>query len=120
MTITYEDGILIYNSSQGKRDNLIPITKDLFKLEKEHEEYGEMRIEFILDGSGNVKEFRFLDIIGVMDTRTRANDWDVWQYTITWDSMISSGQSVATGVYLYRFQAGDFVETTKMLLLKWP
>jgi hypothetical protein len=73
-TITYEDGILIYSSSKGKRDNLIPITENLFKLEKEHEEYGEMRIGFILDGSGNVREFHFLDIIGIMDTRTRTND----------------------------------------------
>jgi len=73
-TITYEDGILIYTSSKGNQDNLIPITENLFRLEKEHEEYGEMRIEFILDGSGAVTEFRFLDIIGIMDTRTRMSE----------------------------------------------
>jgi hypothetical protein len=73
-TITYEDGILIHSSSKGKRDNLIPITENLFKLEKEHEEYGEMRIEFVLDGSGSVREFHFLDIIGIMDTRKRTSD----------------------------------------------
>jgi hypothetical protein len=39
-------------------------------------------------------------------------------YTITWDGTIARGQSATTGVYLYRFQAGDHVETKKMLLVK--
>ena len=39
-------------------------------------------------------------------------------YTVTWDGKSNSGQSVSTGIYLYRFQAGDYVETKKMLLLK--
>ncbi len=39
-------------------------------------------------------------------------------YTITWDGTSLSGESVSTGVYFYRFQAGDYVETKKMLLLK--
>ena len=39
-------------------------------------------------------------------------------YTITWDGTTTSGQPAATGVYLYHYQAGDHVETKKMLLLK--
>ncbi len=39
-------------------------------------------------------------------------------YAVTWDGTTASGTTVATGVYLYRFQAGDHVETKKMLLLK--
>lgn len=39
-------------------------------------------------------------------------------YTISWDSRNGSGIPVATGVYLYRFQAGEHVETKKMILLK--
>ena len=69
--ISYENGNLVYINSIGEKDNLIPMTENLFRLEKEHEEYGEMRIKFILDESGNVTEFHFLDIIGFMDKRTR-------------------------------------------------
>ena len=39
-------------------------------------------------------------------------------YTVSWDGTNSSGSPVATGVYLYRFQAAEHVETKKMLLLK--
>ena len=39
-------------------------------------------------------------------------------YAITWDGTNTAGKSVSTGVYFYRFQVGDHVETKKMLLLK--
>ncbi|MBU0982400.1 MAG: T9SS type A sorting domain-containing protein [candidate division Zixibacteria bacterium] len=39
-------------------------------------------------------------------------------YTVTWNGTDEAGESVSTGVYLYRFKAGDHVETKKMLLLK--
>lgn len=39
-------------------------------------------------------------------------------YKISWDGNNSHGQKVSSGIYLYRFQANDHVETKKMLLLK--
>jgi hypothetical protein len=39
-------------------------------------------------------------------------------YRVEWDGNMESGRTAATGVYLYRIQAGDFVRTKKMLLLR--
>ncbi len=39
-------------------------------------------------------------------------------YRIIWDGRNESSVAVSTGIYLYRFQTGDFEETKKMLLLK--
>lgn len=51
--------------------------------------------------------------------RTLVNrEESVGSYTITWNGTNASGKSVSTGVYLYRFQAGEYIETKKMLLLK--
>ena len=38
--------------------------------------------------------------------------------SVQWDATDSFGQSVSAGVYLYRIQAGEFVQTKKMVLLK--
>lgn len=39
-------------------------------------------------------------------------------YTVTWDGTDAFGRSVATGVYLYRIEAGEFVKAEKMTLIK--
>jgi hypothetical protein len=39
-------------------------------------------------------------------------------YTVSWGSRDSSGQPVASGVYLYKLTAKDFTQTRKMVLLK--
>ncbi|MCB0299353.1 MAG: T9SS type A sorting domain-containing protein, partial [Calditrichaeota bacterium] len=39
-------------------------------------------------------------------------------YTVSWDGTSQSGEKVASGVYVYRLQAGAFSQTRKMMLLK--
>jgi probable HAF family extracellular repeat protein len=39
-------------------------------------------------------------------------------YRIVWDGKDGMGKPVSTGLYLYRFTAGDMVQTRKMLLIK--
>jgi len=38
--------------------------------------------------------------------------------SIQWNAANNQGQPVSAGVYLYKIQAGDFVDTKKMILLK--
>jgi len=38
--------------------------------------------------------------------------------SIQWDATNNKGEPVSAGVYLYKIQAGDFVDTKKMILLK--
>ncbi|NWF49877.1 MAG: T9SS type A sorting domain-containing protein [Ignavibacteriaceae bacterium] len=39
-------------------------------------------------------------------------------YEVTWNGKNNAGQQVASGTYIYSVQAGDFVQTKKMVLLK--
>lgn len=39
-------------------------------------------------------------------------------YSVFWDGTTNDGSRVSSGVYLYRMQAGSFVQTRKMVLMK--
>jgi hypothetical protein len=39
-------------------------------------------------------------------------------YAIMWDGLDDSGQALASGIYMYRLQAGEQVEQRKLLLLR--
>jgi uncharacterized repeat protein (TIGR01451 family) len=39
-------------------------------------------------------------------------------FTVTWDGKSSHGDDIVSGIYFYRLESGDFVETRRMLLLK--
>jgi flagellar hook assembly protein FlgD len=38
--------------------------------------------------------------------------------SVLWDGTNSNGQFVSAGIYFYQIQAGHFVQTKKMVLLK--
>jgi flagellar hook assembly protein FlgD len=38
--------------------------------------------------------------------------------TVAWDGRDNSGRSVASGMYFYRLQAGQFTDSKKMTLVK--
>lgn len=42
----------------------------------------------------------------------------VGNYSVEWNGDDNNGNLVGTGIYFYRIQAGDFVKTKKMLLMK--
>jgi hypothetical protein len=62
-----------------------------------------------------------IEVLNILGQRVRSlveEELPSGRFRISWDGTDENGTSVATGVYLYRFRAGDYVETKKMLLMK--
>jgi hypothetical protein len=63
----------------------------------------------------NIKVY---DMLG-REVRTLVNQvQDAGFKSIMWDAANDYGKSVSAGIYLYQIQAGDFIQTEKMVLLK--
>jgi hypothetical protein len=74
-------------------------------------------IEYSLPRRSNVR----IDVFNMLGQKVRTlvnREESAGSHSVTWDGTNSAGKAVSTGVYFYRFQAGDHVETKKMLLLK--
>jgi len=74
-------------------------------------------IYFSLPKASNV-ELVIYNVLG-QEVKTLTNrNHPPGDYEIEWDSRNDAGNEVASGVYLYRIVAGDYLATKKMLLLK--
>ncbi len=69
-------------------------------------------ISFSLPSATHVK-LEIYNIMGQLVATLADRRFEAGQHTIEWN-----GSQVASGVYLYRLRAGDFVDTKKMILLK--
>ena len=58
------------------------------------------------------------DMLGREITQLANTTQEAGHSAVQWDATDSFGKSVSAGVYLYQIQAGEFVETKKMVLLK--
>ena len=74
-------------------------------------------IEFALPQHENVK-LEVYDILGRLVTTLANTDMPAGTYRVVWNGKDARGQSVASGLYLYRLQAGSFTSVKKMLMLK--
>jgi hypothetical protein len=74
-------------------------------------------IEFAIPQHETVK-LEVYDILGRLVTTLANSDMPAGTYKVIWNGKDSNGQSVATGLYLYRLQAGSFTSVKKMLMLK--
>ncbi|MCH8305759.1 MAG: T9SS type A sorting domain-containing protein, partial [Candidatus Marinimicrobia bacterium] len=57
-------------------------------------------------------------IRGELVARIQQENRQAGYHEIRWNGVNRSGRAVASGLYIYRLSAGDFVQTKKMLLLK--
>ena len=59
------------------------------------------------------------DLMGRLVQRLRSGELEeAGRHEAVWYGKDERGQSVAAGVYIYRLQAGSFVDTRRMTLLK--
>lgn len=75
-------------------------------------------IAYSLSGAGSVR-LRIYDVAG-RQVRTLLDEQrsPAGQAEVVWDGRNDRGAAVASGVYFYRLEAGSFVSTRKMVLLK--
>jgi hypothetical protein len=74
-------------------------------------------IEFSLPQTSSVK----LEIFNVMGQKVRTlvnAELSAGYHAVEWHSTNDEGRAVANGIYFYRLEADDFVQTRKMILLK--
>ncbi len=68
--------------------------------------------------NNNFVSIKVYDMLG-REIATLVNDYkNAGNHTINWNGEDNSGQKVASGTYIYRITAGNFVATKKMVLLK--
>ena len=74
-------------------------------------------IEYQVDRFGAV-ELTVYDILG-RKIRTLLDAEQIpGRYRLQWDGLADDGTAAASGIYLYRLQAGTFSETRRLTLLK--
>ena len=62
-----------------------------------------------------------LEIYNVMGQRVRTlaqGSHEPGRYRVMWNATNDYGQSLSSGMYIYRIQAGDFVSVKKLILMK--
>ncbi|MCH8013079.1 MAG: T9SS type A sorting domain-containing protein [Candidatus Marinimicrobia bacterium] len=74
-------------------------------------------IEFSLSEIQNVR-INVYDILGREIMSLTDRKYEAGTHRITWNGKNHSGQSVSSGIYLYRIDTGKFIKTRKMLLLR--
>jgi hypothetical protein len=77
----------------------------------------ETRIGYFLPRAAHVK----LEIFNILGQRIKTivdEDQTMGEKEAKWDGTNEQGEHVTSGVYLYRLQAKDFVQTKKMVLMK--
>lgn len=74
-------------------------------------------IRFRLPKSG-VVEVRIYNLLGELITILLNHKMPAGEHQVYWDGCDSNGDSLATGIYLYRVEADGMSETRKMVLMK--
>ena len=58
------------------------------------------------------------DMLGNDITTLVNSDFEAGSYTVNWDATGRNGNAAASGVYLYKIEAGTFTSVKKMALVR--
>lgn len=75
------------------------------------------RIHFVLPARSRVR----IDVFNILGQRVRTlmdGPLEAGRHQVEWDGRDSGRREVASGIYFYRLQAGDFTDARKMILLR--
>ena len=80
------------------------------------------RIQYALEGGDRMvplhTTLKIYNILG-QEVRTLVNEpKQAGYYTVTWDGKNGQGRDVSSGIYYYRFEAGNITCAKKMVLMK--
>jgi hypothetical protein len=95
------------------------VLADDFKLSQNHPNPFNPRttIEYSLEVNAEVK-LEVFDLLGRNVTTLVDGYVEAGDHRVEWNGIDAGGNAVATGVYFYRIQVGNFSETRKMVMMK--
>lgn len=116
-TATTTDGVFdIRTAVENRNSDLIPGQFDLSQ-NYPNPFNPETRIKFQLPRTSQVR-IEVLNLLGQRIATLVDERWPAGDYELQWDGRDEQGQSAPSGIYLCRLQAGSFVETRKMMLVR--
>lgn len=74
-------------------------------------------IRFAIPTSAHVR-LEIFDVLGRVVATLVDNDLSPGSHRVVWNGHSSTGETVSSGMYIYRISAGDFIATKKMVMLK--
>jgi len=100
-------------------DNLVNAIPDEFALGQNYPNpfNPSTSISYQLPVSGNVR-LNVYNLNGELVTTLVSGEMSAGYHTVEWNGLTSTGRGIASGVYLYRIQANDFVQVRKMIMMK--
>jgi hypothetical protein len=75
------------------------------------------KIDFDVPSKSQVK-LTIYNVLGQRVTTLIDKSMNAGKYQASWDGRSDSGTQVSSGIYFYKFEAGSFVQTKKMIMLK--
>ncbi len=77
----------------------------------------ETRIDYVIGVDSKVR-LEVYNMLGQKVRTLRSREQAAGSYNVIWDGSNDAGNQVASGIYFYRLEAGDFVDTKRMLLVR--